>query len=87
MSIKLADLKVVPNSENENDLVYSGWVHPQIDDKSLIHVLCSNYNLQGAAEYSVIVEGAGVAGPYTFDVQPTEELESASDEEEEIFED
>ena len=86
MSKKLADLKVVPNSRTPGDLTYTGWVHPQIDDKSLIHVLCSNYNLQGAAEYSVIVEGAGVAGPYTLDVQPTEE-HPEDEEGEEIFED
>ena len=73
MTMKLADLKITTHVlQHDEDLVYSGYVHPQIDDKSLIRVIAENYDLS-QAQYSVIVEGPGPAGPYTFDVQPIRE--------------
>lgn len=76
MAIKIADIKIVTNAMvKDTDLTFKGWVHPQIDPKSLLNVIVQNYDLTQHAEFSVLVEGEGIAGPYTFDVNPTREFE------------
>lgn len=73
MTMKLADLKITTNVlQHDEDLVYSGYVHPQIDDMSLIRFITENFDLS-QSQYSCVVEGSTVAGPYTIDIQAIRE--------------
>lgn len=76
MAIELAKIKIVTNAmQKEEDFVYQGWIHPQINDRAMINVILENYDMTGHAEYSVLVEGESISGPYTFDVNPTRDFE------------
>ncbi len=79
--MKLADIQLtIPLPDSKDDLYYNGFVHPQINQASLLDVIVQQFSITHSTTYNVLVDGPSPAGPYTFDVQPTGEDIEQEDE-------